>query len=278
MIMLTRSNSAAPVLERPVGSPAARTETGPIHDRGSTARPITNKRERTNHKPDCRIASFRQEWEAALGLVYRAYVRAGLIRINRYRMRVTPYHALPSTEVLIAGNGDDVLCTLSIVGDGQLGLPMESIYAEEVERRRLQGLRLAEVSCLADERDGSDQSFSTVSRLMALTAQAAVYRGIDQLLIAVHPRHAKFYERFIAFEVIGGQKTYASVCDHPAVAMALDLNGLSFDHPRAYKRLFGVPFDDHLLEYQPVSHELQSDLRLMAAETYVDQSAVLACA
>jgi len=278
MVTLSTFNSAAPVLEYPLGAPAARTETGSIYDRVSTARPIINKRERTNHKPDCRIASSRWEWEAALGLVYRAYVRSGLIRMNRHRMRVTPYHALPTTEVLIAGNGDEVLCTLSIVGDGQLGLPMEAIYAEEVERRRLQGLRLAEVSCLADERDGSNQSFSMVSRIMALTAQCAVYRGIDQLLIAVHPRHAKFYKRVIAFEVIGEERTYASVCDHPAVALALDLNNLPFDHPRAYKRLFNVPFDDDLLEYRPVSHELRSDLRRMAAETYVDQSAALACA
>ena len=275
MIMLSSLNPPAPVPECTVRSPVARTEKISIRDGGSTSRPVINNRESTNHKPNFRIASSRQEWEAALGLVYRAYVRSGLIQINRYRMRVTPYHALPTTELLIAGNGDEVLCTLSIVGDGHLGLPMESIYAEEVERRRLQGLRLAEVSCLADERDGS---FSTVSRLMALTAQSAARRGIDQLLIAVHPRHAKFYERFIAFEVIGEQKTYASVCDHPAVAMALDLNNLPFDHPRAYKRLFGVAFDDDLLEYRPISRQLQSDLRLMAAETYVDQPAVLACA
>ncbi len=214
---------------------------------------------------DFRIASSRQEWEAALGLVYRAYVRSGLIQMNHYRMRVTPYHALPTTEVLIASI-DEVLCTLSIVGDGLLGLPMEAIYAEEVERRRLQGLHLAEVSCLAGE-----QSFFMVSRLMALTAQAAAYRGIDQLLIAVHPRHAKFYERFVAFEVIGEQRTYASVCDHPAVAMAINLNNLSFNHPRAYKRLFGVPFADDLLEYRPVSHQLRSDLRLMTTETYINQ-------
>jgi N-acyl amino acid synthase FeeM len=278
MIMLSTLVAGALGLERPVGSPAARAETGPSHNRASTARPVTRKHERVNHKPDFRIASSRQEWEAALGLVYRAYVRSGLIQINRYRMRVTPYHAQPTTEVLIGGHGDEVLCTLSIIGDGHLGLPMEAIYGEEVERRRLEGLRLAEVSCLADERDGSDQSFSMVARLMALTAQSAAYRGIDQLLIAVHPRHAKFYERFIAFQLIGEKRTYASVRDHPAVAMALDLNSLSFDHPRAYKRLFGVSFDADDLEYRPASHELKSDLRRMAAETYVDQSAVLACA
>ena len=278
MIMASTFNRAPPALEHSNGSSSALIETDPIHDRLSTARPGNYQRERTKRTSGFRIASSRDEWEAALGLVYRAYVRSGLILMNRHQMRVTPYHALPSTEVLIAADGNKVLGTLSIVGDGELGLPMEAIYAEEVERRRLQGLRLAEVSCLADERDESDQSFSMVSRLMALTAQCATHRGIDQLLIAVHPRHTKFYERFLAFEVIGEKKTYASVCDHPAVAMALDLNGLSFDHPKVYKRLFGVPFDDDLLEYRSVSHELRSDLRLIAAETYVDQSAVLACA
>jgi hypothetical protein len=277
MIMLSTLDSAAAVAEHPVGPPMVPPETGAIHNGASLAAVNSNETPWANRKPDYRIAASRDEWEAALGLVYRAYVRSGLIQMNPYRMRVTPYHALPTTEVLIADKGDEVLCTLSIVGDGELGLPMEAIYAEEVERQRLQGLRLAEVSCLADERDESEQSFSVVSRLMALTAQCAADRGIDRLLIAVHPRHAKFYERFLAFELIGGQKTYASVCDNPAVALAMDLNSLPLDNPRAYKRLFGVPFSDNHLRYRPVSYELQSDLQHMAAETYVDDLSMLAC-
>jgi hypothetical protein len=277
MIMPLIPNSAAPALEHP-GDSSVQIDTASIREEVDTSRPRNDERARTNRTPSFKIASTRHEWEAALGLVYKVYVRSGLIRLNRHQMRITPHHALPSTELLLAVEGNKILGTLSIVGDGELGLPMETIYAEEVEQRRRQGLRLAEVSCLADGREESSQSFAMISRLMAMTAQCASHRGVDQLLIAVHPRHARFYERFLAFQVIGGQRTYASVCDHPAVAMAMDLESLSFDHPRAYRRLYGVPFDDDHLEYRPVSHALRSDLRLMAAETHVEKSVLSACA
>jgi hypothetical protein len=277
MIMPSISNFAAPALEYP-GDSSGQIDTASIREKVYTSRPRNDERARTNRTPSFKIASTRHEWEAALGLVYRVYLRSGLIRVNRHQMRVTPHHALPSTELLFAAEGNKILGTLSIVRDGALGIPMESIFSEEVEQRRRQGLRLAEVSCLAEGRDESSQSFSMISRLMAMTAQCSSRRGVDQLLIAVHPRHARFYERFLAFQVIGGQRTYASVCDHPAVAMAMDLKSLSFDHPRAYRRLYGLPFDDDHLEYRPVSHALQSDLRLMAAETHVEQSVLPACA
>lgn len=274
----SKLDTTAPALEHSVESPAAPTGIGPSCDNASPAATIGPNRERRRGMPDFKIASSRHEWRAALGLVYRAYVRSGLIGMNGYRMRVTPFHVMATTEVLIAVDRDEVLSTLSIVGDGRLGLPMETIYSKQIARRRRQGIRLAEVSCLAYEQEGSQQSFAVVARLMALAVQCATYRGLDQLLIAVHPRHARFYERFIAFEMIGGRKTYGSVRNHPAVAMALDLNGLRRDHPRAYERLFGVPFAADVLEHRPIPPELRADLQMIAAETRADQSPVLACA
>ena len=225
-----------------------------------------------DEKPYCKIASTSQEWKDALGLVYRAYRTSGLIPPNIYKMRVTPYHSLPTTEVLIAkindqtSDNDRIICTMSIVGDGKLGLPMENLYLEEIKKYRSQGKCLAEVSCLANE---PDSSFSTVSQLMSLIAQCASCRGIDQLLIVVHPQHVKFYQRFLAFEIIGEQKTCPSVCDNLAVAMAMDINNMEIYRPRAYNRLYGTPFDAGVLQYCPISSELQDEMRLIASETYV---------
>ena len=240
-----------------------------------------------DEKPYCKIASTSQEWKDALGLVYRAYRTSGLIPPNIYKMRVTPYHSLPTTEVLIAkindqtSDNDRIICTMSIVGDGKLGLPMENLYLEEIKKYRSQGKCLAEVSCLANE---PDSSFSTVSQLMSLIAQCASCRGIDQLLIVVHPQHVKFYQRFLAFEIIGEQKTCPSVCDNLAVAMAMhtikmdtskihtskmDINNMEIYRPRAYNRLYGTPFDAGVLQYCPISTELQDEMRLIASETYV---------
>ncbi len=230
-------------------------------------------------KTTFKIASRREELKAALEMVYRAYVQSGLTHSSRHEIRVTPYHTLSTTEVLVAKDRGKVVCTMSLVRDAGLGLPTEAIYEREIEQRRRRGIRLAEVSCLADNRKGEAGSFSIVSRLMALTGQCALRRGVDQLVIVVHPRHAAFYQRFIAFEPIGEEKTYAAVCDKPAVLLVMDLKRLSFDHPKAYKRLFGKPFPQEVLRYKPISPELRYELRYLAEELqeteHYDESALV---
>jgi N-acyl-L-homoserine lactone synthetase len=234
-------------------------------------------------KTSFKIASRREELKAALELVYRVYVNSGLTRPSRHGIRVTQYHTLPTTEVLVAKDHDKVVCTMSLVRDAELGLPMEAIYKREIGQLRRRGIRLAEVSCLADERKGEAGLFPVVSRLMALMAQCAVRRGVDRLVIAVHPRHAAFYQRFIAFETIGEEKTYAAVRNKPAVALVLDLTRLRLDHPKAYKRLFGKPFSEEVLLYKPISLKLRHELvylaeELQSTEKYRDKSLFPVCA
>jgi hypothetical protein len=216
-----------------------------------------------------KIASRREEFYAAFGLVYKAYVRAGLSVRHPYRMRVTPYHLLPTTEVFIAVKEGEVISTVSLIRDAELGLPMESVYGEEVAWYRNHGFSLAEVSCLADYRQGQKRSVPVVMRLMSLMAQCAKRRGVDQLLIAVHPRHAKFYRYFAAFEPFGKEKRYRTVCDNPAVAMALDLSWAPIDHPRLYAKFFGTPFPDEVLEYRPMSDQLRSELSVVVEANHV---------
>jgi hypothetical protein len=157
---------------------------------------------------------------------------------------------LPTTEVFVGSDGHDVICTASVVKDGELGIPMESVFPEEVEARRLMGLRFAEVSCLADRRCSTQHSFPILKRLFELIAQWSTRRGIEILLIAVHPHHGRFYERFLGFEPIGVTKDYEAVCDHPAVPLALDFLRLPIHHPRAYRTLFENLFPDEILEYK----------------------------
>ncbi|MBN2292700.1 MAG: hypothetical protein JXM70_09760 [Pirellulales bacterium] len=192
--------------------------------------------------------------------------------MSKHKIRVTPYHALPTTEVFVAKDHGEIVCTMSLVRDAGLGLPMESIYDKEINQHRRRGLKLAEVSCLAFDRKSEACSFSEISRLMAFTAQCAVRRGVHQLVIAVHPRHAAFYHRFLAFEPIGEEKTYDAVRGKPAVAMALDLIQLQIDHPKAYRRLFGKPFPGEVLRYKPISPSLCYELRSLAAKTQAADS------
>ena len=216
---------------------------------------------------EVKAADGRDELFGAFQLVYDAYLRSGLTKPNAYGLRVTPYHLLPTTEVFVALDRRKVICTVSLVRDGELGLPMEVVYDAEVAWRRIRGISLGEVSCLGDQGRAAGHSFPVVMQLMGLMAQCAERRGVDQLLIAVHPKHAKFYQRFAAFEPIGEEKTYETVCDKPAVAMALDLNRAPIDHPHLYKAFCGKRYPDEVLEYRPMPDELRSELSFVVDET-----------
>jgi hypothetical protein len=124
----------------------------------------------------CAIARRKSEREAAFRLIYNAYVRAGLGVPNEFGMRVTPYHLLPTTTIFVASLRDpdrDVFATVSLVGDGAFGLPLERVYPAEVHQRREQGLSLAEVSCLADRRSDFRRFFPVFCALNRVMIQFA---------------------------------------------------------------------------------------------------------
>lgn len=222
-----------------------------------------------------KIAETRSEIEEALELVYHAYLRAGLCKTSPYRMRATPYHLLPTTEIIVAKVNDEIAHTMTLVRDGELGLPMETIYQAQIEKRRLSGLRLAEVSCLADRRKALSEKrgFSLMFRAMCFILQCARHRGVDQVLIAVHPRHAKFYEGYLGFRQCGEKKNYATVCDHPAVALMLDFHALPGRNPRVYHRIFGKVFPATAMRYRPVPEDILADLNATVEATYEQEAA-----
>jgi len=206
-----------------------------------------------------KIATHRDEVFDSLKLVYKSYLKTGLVAPNPHEIRVLSQHLLPTTEIFTAKRAGQVLCTMTLVRDGKEGLPMEDIYADEVAARRKHA-KIAEVSSLADAFDGKDSTLSVLFQTMSLMAQSAKQRGVNELLITVHPHHAGFYHRFIGFETIGGLKTYQSVQNRPAVALMLDLDRLHINHPRAYKRFFGKPFPKAQIESRFLADSIRYEL------------------
>lgn len=215
-----------------------------------------------------RIAQSREEYRGAFRRVYESYVAAGLAEPNPFRMRVTPWQLLPTTQVFIAVKGGETIATVSLVCDGELGLPLESSYAEEVAWLRNEGLLLAEVSCLADHQHMANRSPVRALRLMSLMVQCAQRQGVNHLLIAVHPRHAKFYQRFTAFEPIGGLKNYEAVRNRPAVALALDLDRLPLEHPELHRPFFAVRFPESVFQHWPMSSALRAEFEPVVEASY----------
>lgn len=188
-----------------------------------------------------KVAATRSERQAAFELVYRAYRRAGLCVENTCGMRCTPFQLLETTDIIIAKLQGEVISTLSLVRDGKLGLPLEDIYAEEVAARRAAGVRLAEVSCLADRRQGAARFFGLFREMSRLMAQLGSKLGVEELLVAVHPRHVALYRRYMCFEAIGERRYYPSVCGNPAVALRLNFAEAAVKSPKRWREFFGRP-------------------------------------
>jgi hypothetical protein len=209
---------------------------------------------RAHECPDIllRVASTRADRAGAFRLAYQSYLRAELCGPCDLGLRITPHQLLMSTDIIVAELRGEIISTLSLVRDGELGLPMESIYAEEVRTRREAGLRLAEVSCLADRRQSSARYFGLFCDLARLMIQMADREGVDQLLIAVHPRHARMYCRAMAFSRIGENRDYPSVNGNPAVPLCLDLEFVKKHRPAIWQRFAGDPLPLDAIERQPI--------------------------
>ncbi|MCA9176568.1 MAG: hypothetical protein KDB14_18900 [Planctomycetales bacterium] len=170
-----------------------------------------------------RVAETLEERLGALALVYNCYTEAGLMKPNYFGVRVLPQHLQPTTTILIGSYGPHVLCTATIIEQGEMSLPLEQLYADEVKQRQDQGLKLAEVSCLACAREHAPDS-CTAAMLPQLIAYMGAYSlsfGVDRLVIAVHPRHCRYYCRRLQFRQFGEERQYSKVCDRPAVACEL---------------------------------------------------------
>jgi len=82
--------------------------------------------------------------------------------------------------------------------------------------------------------------------------------GADELCIAVHPRHAPFYEKGFGFIRFGAEKPYAAVKNAPAVGLRLDLH-----QPPVAGALSGALFRPG--EIARIRASLDADLRRRAA-------------
>ncbi|QDV75100.1 N-acyl amino acid synthase FeeM domain-containing protein [Botrimarina mediterranea] len=193
------------------------------------------------------LARTNDQYCGAFELAYKSYCRAGLDNPNEYGMRVTAHQLLDTSQVFVATYHEEVICTLTLVRDGELGLPMEAVYPQEIASRRNRGLRLAEVTCLADRRLSPKRFFTLFCELSRLMAQFAELHGVDEIWIACHPNHALLYERRLAFERQGELSDYPAVLGNPAVPLCVDLRELKVNYPRVWRQFFSERIAEDIL-------------------------------
>lgn len=186
------------------------------------------------------LARTRMDLVAAFRLLYDSYVHAGLVSENEQKLRLTPYHLLPGTEVFVAKCRGEVIGTMTMVCDGEAGLPMDSMYGDEANQLRGFGLRLAEMGCFADRRESPARFLKMIGELSRLVVQVARSRGVQGLVAATHPRHARFYIRSLGFEQFAGLKSCPYAQGNPAVALVQQFAKL--EETPIHDRLFGNPY------------------------------------
>ena len=188
----------------------------------------TRTKERCPHPAGKRIGQVKivatnDERSAALRLVHDAYVDRGLMKAHGTGQRITQFHAHRASEVFIATERDEALLTASLALDRELGLPMETVFADLVAERRGRGLVLAEVFCLASQKRSIARTTPLVRRLVRAMLRHCRSHAVDLVLIAVHPRHARFYSTYFDFRNVSDIREHPQVLGNPAVVCALDL-------------------------------------------------------
>ena len=207
----------------------------------------------TRAPTESRIAKTMQDRMAAFGLTYDKYLAKGMLQPNPYRMRVIEHHLLPSTTVFIAVRNGEVVATVTLIGDGELGLPMDHIHPEVTESVRRRGLYVGEVSCLAFKKQEMKYVLPIFIDLTRLMSQYARANGMQQFLIGCIPQHARFYCRFLGFEKIGQVRPYPTVCNTLGVACCLDFERIDHERPECYDKYFGEALPDEALLVEPMT-------------------------
>lgn len=171
-----------------------------------------------------KIADTQEELEACFTLLHDAYVGSGFMTPDPSGMRVTIYHALPTTTTLCAKFDGQVVGTLSLIRESVLGFPLQRIFDLTTVRAK-QG-NIAEVSALAIHRKFRRTGGSILFPLMKFMYEyCTTFFDTRHLVIAVNPRHIEMYESLLFFRRLTQKvvENYDFVNGAPAVGATLDL-------------------------------------------------------
>ena len=171
-----------------------------------------------------KIAETQEELEACFMLLHDAYVSSGFMTPDPSGMRVTIYHALPTTTTLCAKLDDKVVGTLSLIRESAIGFPLQRIF-DLTGIREKEG-NIAEVSALAVHPRYRRTGGTILFPLMKFMYEyCTTFFDTRHLVIAVNPRHIEMYESLLFFKRLTANvvENYDFVNGAPAVGATLDL-------------------------------------------------------
>ena len=173
---------------------------------------------------ELKVAETQQELEDCFRLLHDSYVASGFMKPAPSGLRVTMYHALPTTTTLCAKYGGRVVGTMSMIREGVFGFPLQAVF-DLSDVRAKQG-QIAEISALAVHPDFRKTGGAILFPLMKFMYEYCTeYFDTRHLVIAVNPNKVELYESLLFFERL--QENVVDKYDFangaPAVGAALDL-------------------------------------------------------
>ncbi len=191
----------------------------------------------------CRPVESLEDLKEAYRLLYREYMARGYCQPNLAKMHYNLFCLLPDSCTFVLKRKDQLLGTISLLVDSPCGLPMESLFPEEIAKLRVPGRRLAEVGLLALNQTEIGKGLFSLANLQK---QAALFRlfktmfdyarfvaGVTDLVIGMHPKHEALY-RYLTFETIGPVRSYEGACGNPALPMRMDIPKTEATVPKGF--------------------------------------------
>ena len=218
------ANRGRPSSSDPVSPSSPRTRT-------LVALPVTNA-----PKLHVGVAESLEQIEATDRLVRKRYAWRG------YWIEKFGHPSLPEVRecakreiTFFAADPPTTLGTVTLRLDGPEGLLAEATHRKAVQRARVEGRRIGELTRLALAEDVDSQKV-LASLFGVVYAVGRVIHSVTDVFIEVNPRHVAFYARALGF-VVAGEALFCecvrapSVLLHLAVETLEALLGLPTSHP-----------------------------------------------
>lgn len=169
-------------------------------------------------KPAIKFAETKEELEQAFALVYQVYWEKKYItEPKEHKLYFSIYSLLPETVHIIAKKYLTVISTLTEIFDTEeFGLPMDIIFKDELDSLRNQNRKIVELSALATPREYRWKNIFLYQ--VQVMFWYSLYKGVDDICIAINPRHVRYYMNLFPFEKLGEEKMYPRV-NAPAIAL-----------------------------------------------------------
>lgn len=181
------------------------------------------------------LANSRSDRQRAIELRRNVYRRKGLLREDTLTPQVLPQACAPGSAIFVAREYGTIVGTISFYLDSDIGLPMDEVHGEEVDKMRRRFACVAEVGGLAILEDRRGVGITMM--LYLATFRWALATDAKCIVACVNPSSRRAYRKLLLFEELGECKKHPRFLDAPSVPIGVDLSA----HLEHYRETRGKP-------------------------------------